>query len=57
VKFCETVHFRAKQQNAKVLSASSALLYLLKIAVIRKSPAPRHKVVLGFFFCHASGLF
>ena len=41
VKFCETVHSHATQQNAKELSASSALLYLLKIAVIRKSPASR----------------
>jgi len=41
VKLCETVHSHATQQNAKVLSASSALLYLLKIAVIRKSPASR----------------
>ena len=41
VKFFETVHSHATQQNAKELSASSALLYLLKIAVIRKSPASR----------------
>ena len=41
VKFFETVHSHATQQNAKDLSASSALLYLLKIAVIRKSPASR----------------
>ena len=41
VKFFETVHSHATQQNAKELSASSALLHPLKIAVIRKSPASR----------------
>ena len=41
MRFCETVHSHATQQNAKELSASNALLYLLKIAVIRKSPASR----------------
>ena len=39
-RFCGTVHFHAKQQNAKELSANSTLLHPLKIAVIRKSPAP-----------------
>ena len=46
VKFFETVHSHATQQNAKELSASSALLYLLKIAVIRKSPASRQMTPL-----------
>ena len=41
VKFCETVHSHATQQNAKELSASRALLHPLKIAVIRNSPASR----------------
>ena len=41
VGFCGTVHFHAKQQNAKELSANSTLLHPLKIAVIRKSPASR----------------
>ena len=57
VKFCETVQSHATQQNAKELSANSTLLHPLKIAVIRKGPAPRHKVVLGFFFVMLRGFF
>ena len=57
VRFCETVHSYAMQQNAKELSASRALLHPLKIAVIRKSPASRQTAWCWACFCHASGLF
>ena len=44
-------------RNGIKLSANSTLLHPLKIAVIRKGPAPRHKVVLGFFFVMLRGFF
>ena len=56
VKFFETAHSHATQQNAKELSASSALLYLLKIAVIRKSPASRQTAWCWASFCCVLGL-
>ena len=57
VKFFETVHSHATQQNAKELFASSALLYLLKIAVIRKSPASRQTAWCWAFFMLRFGAF
>ena len=57
VGFCGTVHSHAMQQNAKELSASSALLYLLKIAVIRKSPASRQTAWCWASFLSCFGAF
>lgn len=58
VGFCGTVHFHAKQQNAKELSANSTLLHPLKITVIRKKNQHHFNgVVLGFFFVMLRGFF
>ena len=57
VRFCETVHFRVKQQNAEGSLVNGGWIYPLKIAVISKSPASRQWRGAGLLFCSVSGQF